>query len=187
MDKLVIMASGSGSNFEAIAKAVNKGEIKANIELLIVNNKDAKAIERAKKLNVNYTYNNCNDIDEIISIIKDINPTLILLAGYMKVLPQKFVTEFNKKIINIHPSLLPKYKGLNAVEQALANNEEEIGVTIHYVDEHVDTGEIIAQKSFCIKNLSEEEVYEKLHKEEHELYVKSIVKLLEGLNEKSTH
>ncbi len=180
MNKLVVMASGTGSNFEAIAKGIICGEINATIELLIVNNENAGAIERAESLGIKWLYNDCKNISEVIEIIEEINPRLVLLAGYMKILPENFIKAFDNKIINVHPSLLPKYKGLHAVEQALEANETEIGATIHYVDTGVDTGKIITQKSFSIKNLSTEEIYETLHKIEHEIYVKSVKSLLEN-------
>ncbi len=179
MDKLVVMASGSGSNFEAIARAIIDGKIKAQIELLIVNKKDAGAIERAERLGIKWVYINSKDIIDAIEQIQKINPRFILLAGYMRILPNVFIYAFQDKIINVHPSLLPKYKGLDAVGQALSMNEKEIGATIHYVDTGVDTGKIIMQRSFLIENLELSEIYEKLHKIEHEIYIKSIVKLLE--------
>ncbi len=180
MNKLVVMASGSGSNFEAIAEGVLNGEINATIELLIVNKENAGAIQRAERLGIKWLYNDCKNITEVIEIIKEINPRLVLLAGYMKILPENFIQAFENKIINVHPSLLPKYKGLHAVEQALEAKEKEIGATIHYVDIGVDTGKIITQQSFSIENLELEEIYEKLHKIEHEIYLKSIKQLLEN-------
>ncbi len=180
MNKLVVMASGSGSNFEAIAQGIIKGEIKANIELLIVNKENVGAIERAERLGIKWLYNDCKNISEVIEIIKEINPRFVLLAGYMKILPESFILAFENRIINVHPSLLPKYKGLHAVEQALEAGEKEIGATIHYVDTGVDTGKIITQESFSIENLELAEIFEKLHKIEHEIYVKSIKTLLEN-------
>ncbi len=179
MNKLVLMASGSGSNFEAIAQSVNKGEINGTIELLIVNKENAGAIARAEKLGIKWVYNDCKNIKEVIHIINEINPRLVLLAGYMKILPKEFIESFENRIINVHPSLLPKYRGLNAVEQALEAGETEIGATIHYVDVGVDTGEIITQKSFSVENLGVDEIYETLHRIEHEIYVESVIGLLE--------
>ncbi len=180
MNRLVVMASGSGSNFEAIAQGIICGEIDATIELLIVNKENAGAIERAERLGVKWLYNDCKNISEVIEIINEINPRFVLLAGFMKILPECFIFAFENRIINVHPSLLPKYKGLHAVEQALEANEKEIGATIHYVDTGVDTGKIITQQSFLIENLAIEEIYNTLHKIEHEIYVKSVKKLLEN-------
>ncbi len=179
MNKLVVMASGSGSNFEAIAQGIIKGEINATIELLIVNKENVGAIERAERLGIKWVYNECKNFSEVIEIIREINPRFIVLAGFMKILPSEFIEAFENKIINVHPSLLPKYKGLHAVEQAIEAKEREIGATIHYVDTGVDTGKIITQQSFSIENLEITEIYETLHKIEHEIYVKSIIKLLE--------
>ncbi len=179
MNKLVVMASGSGSNFEAIAQGIIKGEINATIELLIVNKENAGAIERAERLGIKWMYNDCKNITDVIEVIKEINPRFVLLAGYMKILPESFILSFENRIINVHPSLLPKYKGLHAVEQAMEANEKEIGATIHYVDTGVDTGKIIKQQSFNIENLEIKEIFETLHKIEHEIYVESIKMLLE--------
>ncbi len=180
MNKLVVMASGSGTNFEAIAQSILNGVIDAKIELLIVNKENAGAIERAERLGVKWLYNDCKNISDVIEIIDEINPRYILLAGYMKILPEVFIKAFENRIINVHPSLLPKYKGLHAVEQALEANETEIGATIHYVDVGVDTGKIITQQSFSIVNLELEKIFEKLHIIEHEIYIKSIKQLLEN-------
>ncbi len=179
MNKLVVMASGSGSNFEALAQGIINGKINATIELLIVSKENAGAIERAERLGIKWLYNDCKNISEVIEVIKEINPRFILLAGYMKILPECFILAFENKIINVHPSLLPKYKGLHAVEQALEANEKEIGATIHYVDTGVDTGKIIKQQSVNIENLEIKEIFETLHKIEHEIYVESIKMLLE--------
>ncbi len=179
MKTFVVLASGTGSNFEAIAKATLEKKIKGEIKLLIVNKKNAGAIEKAEKLGIDHIYNNFKDIDSVINIINGINPDFIFLAGFMKILPEKFIDAFPNKIINVHPSLLPKYKGLHAVEQALEQNEKEIGATIHYVDKDVDTGEIIMQESFNIENLDLDEIYEKLHKIEHRIYIQSIIKITE--------
>lgn len=179
MKKAVVLASGTGSNFEAITKASLNNEINCSIELLIVNKENAKALDKAKNLGVKSLYNDFKNVDEVISNIKEINPDFIFLAGFMKILPEKFINAFEHKIINVHPSLLPKYKGLHAVEQALEANEKEIGATIHYVDCGVDTGEIIMQEKFSIEGLSIDEMYEKLHKMEHKIYIKSIKQLLE--------
>ncbi len=183
MNKLVVMASGSGSNFEAIAKAIESGKINAKIELLIVNKQNAGAIDRADRLGIRYAYNDCKNYDEVIKIIKNIDPSFIILAGFMKILPVYFVDAFENKIINIHPSLLPKYKGLHAVEQAIEAGEKEIGATVHYVDAGMDTGEIIIQQRFSIENMKLDDIFDTLHRIEHLIYVDAIVKLLEEKNE----
>ncbi len=178
--KLVVFASGTGSNFEAIAKACKSKKINAKIELLVVNKKNARVIEKAKKLGINYMYNDFKNDNyfEVIEVIKAINPTYIVLAGFMKVLKKYFVNEFKNKIINIHPSKLPAYQGLRAIERAFENGDNEIGVTIHYVDEGVDTGKIITQKCLNIKGLTLLQVEEAVHKVEHKLYVETLVNLL---------
>ncbi len=179
MNKLVVMASGSGSNFEAIVNAIENEKINACVELLIVNKENAGAIRRAERLGIRWEYNDFKNIVEVIERIDKINPRFIVLAGFMKILPEKFIYAFENKIINVHPSLLPKYKGLNAVEQALDAGEIEIGATIHYVDTGVDTGDIIIQERFSIEDLQLAEIYETLHKTEHKIYIEAINKLLE--------
>ncbi len=180
MDKLVILASGTGSNFEAIAKACEEKILDAKIELLIVNNENAKVVDKAKKYGINYIYNNFKNDNyyEIIELIQEISPKYIVLAGFLKILEKDFIDVFRGKIINIHPSKLPKYKGLNAIQRAYEKGDCEIGVTIHYVDEGIDTGEIISQEIVNIKRLSLEEAEVEVHKLEHRLYVKTIERLL---------
>ncbi len=179
MNKLVVMASGSGSNFEAIVEAIEKGQLNGKVELLIVNKENVGAIKRAEKHGIRWVYDDCKEITEVIELIEEIDPRYILLAGFMKILPKEFINAFENKIINVHPSLLPKYKGLHAVEQALDAGEEEIGATIHYVDAGVDTGEIILQESFSIDGMENHEIYETLHRVEHRIYVEAMRVLLE--------
>ncbi|MFV0519529.1 MAG: phosphoribosylglycinamide formyltransferase [Lachnospirales bacterium] len=179
MKTFVVLASGTGSNFLAISKACIDKRIDGHVELLIVNKKSAGAVEKAEMMGVKYAYNDFKNIDSVIHTINEINPDLIFLAGFMKILPEKFIKAFENKIINVHPSILPKYKGLHAVERAMEDGEKEIGATIHYVDTGVDTGEIIMQEKFNIENLTLDEVYEKLHKIEHSIYIKSIIKITE--------
>ncbi len=180
-NKLVVLASGTGSNFEAIAKACKDKKLNAKIELLIVNKQNAKAIDKAKKYGISYIYNDFKGENyyEIINVIKEISPTYIVLAGFLKVLKEDFVNTFYNKIINIHPSKLPQYKGLNAIKRAYENKDNEIGVTIHYVDEGVDTGKIISQEVVNVEGLNLEQAEEKVHKLEHKLYVETLKKLIE--------
>ena len=115
----------------------------------------------------------------LVKKLKEMKIDYILLAGFLKKLSPLFISSYRNKIINIHPSLLPKYKGLNAIKQAIDNNDREIGVTVHYVDEKLDNGPIIVQDSINVEKLSEEETYEKIHELEHKLYVEAINKVME--------
>lgn len=186
MVNIAIFASGSGSNFENL---VRKKE-QYNVSFLFCNRKDALAIQRAKNLGIEYRYASIikekEDFEnKILYFLEEFKVDLIVLAGYMKIIGKSILDKWEGKIINIHPSLLPKYKGANAIKQAFENNEKEYGITIHYVDEGVDTGEIIAQDSFIAKpNETLEEITHKIHSLEHNLYPKIINRLSKELKEK---
>lgn len=170
-----ILASGSGSNFEQIVLSKIKN---ANIKILICNNKNAFVIERAKKYNIDYSiiehnrYNSRKDFEnEIVKKLQEYNVELVILAGFMRVLTSNFLNKFPKKVINIHPTLLPSFPGINSVEQVLEHGVKITGVTVHFVDNGVDTGPIIAQRSIIIdENDNLESLSQKIHKVEHELY-----------------
>lgn len=142
--KLGIMCSGNGSNFENIVHSCPKHEVK----LMVYNKKKAKAKKRADRLNINSCYS--KDEDEIIALFHAYEVDMIVMAGWMKVVSKKFCDEFAGRIINLHPSLLPKYKGLHAVEQALKSGDEETGATVHFVTEELDSGAIIRQQTVPI-------------------------------------
>lgn len=186
LKKAVIFASGNGSNFQAIVDAAQKKEIMVNIELLICNNEDAYVVERALNSGIDvllvdykkYTYYEIESM--LLSKFKEMKIEYIFLAGFLRKLSPLFVSSYKNRIINIHPSLLPKYKGLDAIEQALNNCDREIGVTVHFVDEKLDNGPVILQDTINIEGLDEAEVYEKVHQLEHKLYVEAINKVLEG-------
>ncbi|KAF2956303.1 phosphoribosylglycinamide formyltransferase [Marinitoga sp. 38H-ov] len=180
--KIIILASGNGSNFEAI---VNKLRNKYSIKL-ISENKEAYVLQRAINLYVDYeiiNYKNFENRDlynkKLFEKLKKEKPDLIVLAGYMKILPDYIVDFFSKRIINIHPSLLPAFKGLNAIKKAYDYGVKYTGVTIHYVNNELDGGEIIAQD--IVKIETEDTLHsleEKIHKIEHKLYPKVIDKIL---------
>ena len=138
--RLGVMCSGNGSNFENIHHACPKHEI----VIMVYNKKKAKARKRAENLNIPSCYS--KDEDEIIALFNAYEVDMIVMAGWMKVVSKKFCDEFAGRIINLHPSLLPKYKGLHAVEQALRAGEEETGCTVHFVNEFLDSGAIIKQQ-----------------------------------------
>ncbi len=183
--RIVVMASGSGSNFAAIYQAIVNGEINAEFASLIVDKNNAYAIERAKQLGADYHIVNYQDYDtkiayetEILAILNELNPDLICLAGYMKIIGETLLNKYEGKIINIHPSKLPKYPGKTALSDALAAGETEIGITTHYVDAGVDTGKIILQDQFTIDDMNREQIEAKLHNLEHKLYIKTINKII---------
>ena len=143
--KLVVLCSGSGSNFENIVRSCWKHEVVG----MIYNIKDCYARTRAAKFGIPSCYIPHKDEDTMIDCINMVKPDLIVLAGYMRVLSSKFISSVTK-MINIHPSLLPKYKGLHAVEQALKAGETETGCTVHFVNEYLDSGAIIKQQTVPI-------------------------------------
>jgi phosphoribosylglycinamide formyltransferase-1 len=188
MKNIAILASGRGTNFEAIAKAIKKGTLKANLKLLITDNKNAYVRERAKKFKVKDIFidpkkfkNRVNFDKEIVKILKKEKIDLVILAGFMRILSRYFVKKFKNKILNIHPAILPAFKGVNAIERAYNYGCKITGVTIHFVDEKVDHGPIILQGVVKIEEgMSLEELEEKIHKLEHKLYPKAIKLFLEG-------
>jgi formyltetrahydrofolate-dependent phosphoribosylglycinamide formyltransferase len=138
--RLGVMCSGNGSNFENIHHACPKHDI----VIMVYNKKKAKARKRAENLNIPSCYS--KDEDEIIALFNAYEVDMIVMAGWMKVVSKKFCDEFAGRIINLHPSLLPKYKGLHAVKQAIQAGEEETGCTVHFVNEYLDSGAIIKQQ-----------------------------------------
>lgn len=187
MKKIAIFASGSGSNFQAIVDAVKSGQLDAEVCLLVCDKAGAIAIERAKKENIPYfvfqakEYANKEQYElEILENLKKHEIDFIVLAGYMRLIGSTLLSEFEGKIINIHPSLLPAFPGKDAIGQALAAKVKVSGVSIHYVDAGMDTGPIIAQKAVEIsENETKESLQEKIHRIEHELYPKVIKGLLQ--------
>ena len=137
--RLGVMCSANGTNFENIIRTCNKHEV----VLMVHNKKECGAIKRAEKFGVPHCYVNAKDEDKMIELFKVWRVDLIVLAGYMRII--KNPDAFPVPIINVHPSLLPKYKGLNAVEQALESGDGITGCTVHYVNEELDGGEIISQ------------------------------------------
>ncbi len=142
--RLGVMCSGNGSNFENIVHSCPEHEI----VLMVYNKKKAKAKKRADRLDIPSCYS--KDEDEIIALFNAYNVDLIVMAGWMRIVTKKFVDEFPGKIINLHPSLLPKYKGLHAVEQAIQAGEDETGCSVHFVTEELDSGAIIKQQTVPI-------------------------------------
>ncbi len=146
--KLGVMCSGNGTNFENIIRnpTCNKHEV-----VVMVHNKEkCGAAKRADKFGIPHTYIKSKNEDLIIQVMKAWKVDYIVLAGWMRVISPKLINEFPRRIINLHPSLLPKYKGLHAIERALESGDEMTGVTVHYVNEELDGGEIILQEEVPI-------------------------------------
>lgn len=186
MPKLVILISGNGSNLQAIIDAIAAGNLHAQIACVISNKADAYGLQRAHQHNI-HTQVVALDLGEtresydakLAQAIEHYQPKLIILAGFMRVLTAGFVKQFAKRLINIHPSLLPKYPGLNTHEKVIENGDTEHGCTIHYVTEQVDEGPIIAQSSLqVLPEDTAESLKQRVHALEHALYPAVIQKLL---------
>ena len=178
-----VFISGRGSNFKSILKFSKKNTSKINLKLVISNKINAPGLFFAKKNKVNFKIINYKNIkkaeSQILKHLKKNNIKLIFLAGFMKILSKNFIQQFKNKIINIHPSLLPKYKGLNTHERAIKNREKFSGCTVHFVNEKLDSGKIILQKKIKIlKTDTAESLAKKVLVEENKLYPKAINKLL---------
>ena len=182
MFKIIVLISGNGSNLQAIIDACKTGLINGNVVGVISNRDDAFGLERAKKDNIpskvinHNNYNTRIDFDQkLVSTIKKFQPDLVVLAGFMRILSPIMTSAFKDKMINIHPSLLPKYPGLNTHEQVIANNDAEHGVTIHSVSEELDGGPIIAQSKILVhKKQKLDDLIERIHKVEHMIFPKVI-------------
>ena len=142
--RLGIMCSGNGSNFENVVHSCPDHDV----VIMVYNKKKCKAKKRADRFDINSCYT--KDEDEIIALFEAYQVDLIVMAGWMRIVSKKFVDAYPGQIINLHPSLLPKYKGLNAIEQAIKAGEDETGATVHFVTEELDSGAIIKQQTVPI-------------------------------------
>ena len=176
-----IFISGKGSNLKNLIKKTRDYNFPINIKLVISNNKNAQGINHAKinsipLLIINTKKSGFENL--ILKIIKKNKISLICLAGYMKIISKKFIREFRKKIINVHPSLLPNYKGLDTYNRVLKNKEKKTGCTIHFINEKLDDGKIINKKIFFInKDENLETLKIKTQKLERLAYPEAIIKL----------
>ena len=181
-----IFISGTGSNLKNLIIHSLKNSSKFKVNLIISNNPKAKGLNYAnefkiKKKIINYS-NNKNAEKKIFKELKKNKINLICLAGFMKILSKNFIKKFKGKIINIHPSLLPKYKGLNTHQRAIKNKEKYSGCTVHYVSSKLDSGKIILQKKVRIlKNDTIKSLSKKILKQEHIIYPKALKKVLFNL------
>jgi len=185
---IAIFASGRGSNFQALLKAVKNKTLKAKIVLLVCDNPKAPVLEKARQARIKTlllqrkAFNSTKDFEqEIISHLREEKIDLVALAGFMRILSPFFIRQYKNRILNIHPSLLPAFKGAHAIADAFNYGVKVTGVTIHFVDEQVDNGPIILQEPVAIKKLDTVETLEiRIHRLEHMLYPKAI----QLLNEK---
>ena len=152
MLKLAVLVSGSGTNLQAIIDAISRGEVNAEIVKVISSKKDAYAIERAKAHNIDWEYIGKNSEKTLLESVLQSGASLVVLAGFLRVLEPEFIAEFRNRIINVHPSLIPAFcgkgfYGLKVHEEVIKAGLKVTGATVHYADEGCDTGPIIAQKA----------------------------------------
>jgi phosphoribosylglycinamide formyltransferase 1 len=187
MKNIAIFASGSGTNFQAIVDAVKNGIVPARVALLVCDKPGAKVIERAERERIPTfvfspkDYNSKAEFEQaILAELRKHEIEFIALAGYMRLIGPTLLDAYEGKIVNIHPSLLPAFPGKDAIGQAYRAGVKITGVTIHYVDEGMDTGPIIAQRAIAIhEGESLAQLEERIHEVEHELYPAVLKTLLE--------
>ena len=181
MVKAIVFLSGNGSNFQNIINNIKSGFLKIEICNVISNNKNAHGLERAKKEEIKTIIINSNsDYDIVTKAIITNSVDIIILAGYMKILPSSFVNQHTGKILNIHPSLLPKYKGLDTHRRVIDDKEKYHGASVHFVTPDLDNGPIIIQGKVEINSSDTEDMLkERVHKIEYEIYPLAIKWLAE--------
>tara|TARA_B100000963_G_scaffold84265_1_gene71893 strand:- start:26760 stop:27323 length:564 start_codon:yes stop_codon:yes gene_type:complete len=176
-----VFISGKGSNLKNLIFHSRDNSFPIKISLVISNNREANGINFAKKYKIPYLTINTNKNNyenKILINLKKFNITFICLAGYMKIIPNNLIMNYHKKIINIHPSLLPKFKGLNTFTRMIKEKEKKAGCTVHYVNEKLDSGISIIQKSFFIKNTdNESDLKKKTQKLEYRAFPEAIIKI----------
>jgi phosphoribosylglycinamide formyltransferase 1 len=185
---LAVFASGNGTNLGALIDSVRGGTIDAEIRVVISDKKEAFALERARRAGIEALYLSPKEHPSresydlaLCEAVRERNVDWIILAGFMRILSPLFVRAFSRRIVNIHPAILPKYPGTHAIERAFEAGEKEVGVTVHFVDEGVDTGPIIAQERILVrKGESLEELTERVHSLEHQIYPRVVADLVSG-------
>ena len=185
---IAVFASGRGTNFAAIARAVKKGKILANLSMLVCDSPKAKVISKAKRAGAQVFLIKRKDFatkrdfeDRIIQRLEEAKIDLIVLAGFMRMLSPEFVQRFKLRILNIHPAILPSFQGTQGIEDAFNYGVKVTGVTVHFVDEEMDHGPIILQAPVKIdEDDSLESLESKIHKIEHKIYPEAVRLFIEG-------
>ncbi len=188
MYKIVVLISGDGSNLQAIIDHIDSGEIKAEIAAVISNRADAYGLVRAQKAGIASEVLDHSQFDSreafdqsLAKRIDAYQPDLIVLAGFMRILSDDFVKRYPAKLINIHPSLLPKYKGLHTHKRALEAGDKQHGASVHFVIPELDAGTVIMQGIVPVKpHDNEETLTQRVHNIEHAIYPKTVKWLAEG-------
>lgn len=188
MTRIAIFASGSGSNFEAIVRACRSGEVAADPTVCVCDKPGAYVLERARNLNIPVIVATPKDFSSkadyetfLVEKLREMDISLICLAGYMRIVGPTLLEQFQGRIINIHPSLLPAFKGAHAIRDAFDYGVKVFGVTIHFVDETLDGGKIISQRAFQYEGDDFDELEAKIHAVEHIIYPETINLLLKTL------
>ncbi|QTB22065.1 phosphoribosylglycinamide formyltransferase [Lysinibacillus sphaericus] len=184
--KIAVFASGSGSNFQAIQEAIERKELHAKIELVVTDKPGAYVVTRAEHLGIPVLALNPKDFASkaayekvIVDALHECDVKWIVLAGYMRLISDVLLAAFPQRIVNIHPSLLPAFPGKDAIGQALNYGVKITGVTVHFVDEGMDTGPIIAQAAVSVIEGNREATEAAIHKQEYLLYTKALQQLLQ--------
>lgn len=186
MKRIAIFASGSGTNFQALAEACQKGEIAAEVVVMISDRPSAKVNERADRLGIPRWSHSIKEFEDkaaweraVMAVLEEKQVDLVCLAGYMRILGDEIIRAYENRMINIHPSLLPAFKGAHAIEDAFRYGVKVYGVTVHYVNAELDGGKIIAQRSFPYEGNDIDELEAMIHSTEYPLYIDTVRKLCE--------
>ncbi len=186
--RLAVLASGNGSNLQAIIDASNREEISGSVAVVFSDKEESFALERARRHGIealflnpgHYSHREAYDSD-VVYLLREREIELVILAGFMRLLSPHFVEQYRGRIMNIHPALLPSFPGVDGVKQALRYGVKVSGCTVHFVDEGLDTGPIILQEAVKVyDNDTEESLQERIHKVEHRLYPRAVQLFIEG-------
>ncbi len=184
MKRIAIFASGSGTNFQALAEACQRGEIDAQVVLMVCDRPSAKVNERADRLGIERWSHSVKEFADkaaferaVMEVLAEKQVDLICLAGYMRILGDEIIEAYEGRMVNIHPSLLPAFKGAHAIEDAFRYGVKVYGVTVHYVNKELDGGRIIAQRSFPYEGSDLEELESMIHATEYPLYIDTVKRL----------
>lgn len=188
MKNIAVFASGKGTNFSAMVRAVKKGKIKAHLALLVCDQPQAGVISRAKRAGVKVALVERGDFSgkedfeaRMVEVLEENKIDLIVLAGFMRILSATFVARYKERIINVHPALLPSFKGAHGIQEAFDYGVKVTGATVHFVDEKMDHGPIILQKAVPIEEGDTLETLEKkIHRIEHVIYPEAVRLIIES-------
>ena len=186
--QLAVLASGRGSNFDALCQAIERGDLNADIKVLVSDKENAPALDKARKRNIEAVYLNPRSYSnrdeyesDLVKLLKDQQVTVVALAGYMRLVGPVLLEHFQHRIVNIHPALLPAFPGLQAQQQAVDYGVRYSGCTVHIVDAGMDTGPILMQAVVpVLPDDSGDTLAEKILVEEHQIYWRSLQLLAEG-------